>query len=131
MSKSISHIVKEKGKAFKPLVYICAPFSGDVETNTKHAIKLAEVAYQQGCIPLTPHLLFPFLKDENSIHRNDALFMDIVLLGKCQEVWVLGDTITNGMVKELQIAMRRRQVIKYFNSDFTEVDHATNILCFK
>lgn len=131
MSKSISHIKKEKGTAFKPLVYICAPFSGDVETNTKNAVKLAEIAYQQGCIPLTPHLLFPFLEDTNPTHRNDALFMDIVLLGKCQEVWVLGDTLTQGMEKEIQVASRRRQVIKYFNSEFAEVNHATNTLCFK
>ena len=127
MSKSISRVIKEKGSEFKPLVYICAPFSGDVETNVKNAVRLAEVAYQKGCIPLTPHLLFPFMDDENKKHRKDAMFMDIILLGKCQEVWVLGDTITEGMAKEIQVATERRQVIKYFNHDLMEVAYENSL----
>ena len=31
---------------FRPLVYICAPFSGDIEANKKKATALAEHAYQ-------------------------------------------------------------------------------------
>ncbi|MCP1638587.1 hypothetical protein J2T50_000280 [Streptococcus gallinaceus] len=128
MSKSISRVMKEKGMEFKPLVYICAPFSGDVEVNIKNAVKLAELAYQKGCIPLTPHLLFPFMDDENKKHRKDAMFMDIILLGKCQELWVLGDEITQGMEKEIQVATERRQTIKYFNHDLVEVTYETNDL---
>ena len=129
MSKSISRVMKEKGSEFKPLVYICAPFSGNVETNIKNAVKLAELAYQKGCIPLTPHVLFPFMNDENKKHRKDAMFMDIILLSKCQELWVLGDTITERMEKEIGIATERRQTIKYFNTDYMEVVYETNDLC--
>ena len=50
---------------FRPLVYICAPFSGDIEANKKKATAFAEHAYQNGCIPVTPHLLFPFMNDES------------------------------------------------------------------
>ena len=128
MSKSISRVMKEKGTEFKPLVYICAPFSGDVQANIKNAVKLAELAYQKGCIPLTPHLLFPFMDDENKKHRKDAMFMDIILLGKCQELWVLGDKITQGMEKEIEVATERRQTIKYFNADYVEVTYETNDL---
>ena len=122
MSKSINRVMKEKGTEFKPLIYICAPFSGNVERNIKNAIKLAELAYHKGCIPLTPHLLFPFMDDENQKHRKDAMFMDIILLGKCQELWVLGDTITEGMEKEIQVAIKRHQTIKYFNKECVAVD---------
>ena len=128
MSKSISRVMKEKGSEFKPLVYICAPFSGNVETNIKNAVKLAEVAYKKGCIPLTPHLLFPFMGDENKKHRKDAVFMDIILLGKCQELWVLGDAISEGMAKEIRVATERHQTIKYFNKEFVEVKHETDNL---
>ena len=121
MSKSISRVIKEKGSEFKPLVYICAPFSGDVETNVKNAVKLAEVAYRKGCIPLTPHLLFPFLNDRSRRERQDAMFMDLVLMGKCQEVWVLGDTVSNGMKKEIEIATYRHQMIRYFDENLEEV----------
>lgn len=106
---------------FRPLVYICAPFSGDVEANKKKATTFAEYAYQSGCIPVTPHLLFPFIDDESKYERELALHMDLVLMGKCQEVWVLSEHITAGMNAEIEKAQRRRQAVRYFRNDFTEV----------
>lgn len=107
---------------FLPLVYICAPYSGDIEENRRRAAEFAAYAYQQGNIPVTPHLLFPFLNDTDLGERRLAIHMDIVLMGKCREVWVLGGRITNGMAFELERARRRRQSIRYFTSDFQEVE---------
>ena len=107
---------------FRPLVYICAPFSGDIEANKKKATAFAEHAYQNGCIPVTPHLLFPFMNDESPNERALALHMDIVLMGKCQEVWVLSERITSGMSAEIEKATRRHQTVRYFNNDFVEVE---------
>lgn len=109
---------------FRPLVYICAPYSGDKEGNVKKAVNYAEFAYKNGAIPVTPHLLFPFMDDENIRQRRDALFMDIILLGKCQEVWVFGDKVTEGMNKEIQIARKRKRVIKYFINEVLEAKNA-------
>ena len=103
---------------FRPLAYICAPYSGDKELNIKKAIHYAELAYKNGAIPVTPHLLFPFMDDRDLEQRKDALFMDIILL----EVWVFGGEITGGMKKELEIAEKRKQVIKYFDSTSMEVE---------
>ena len=120
MGKSNARVQTEKDKAFKPLVYICAPYSGDKERNIKKAVFYAEVAYKKGAIPVTPHFLFPFINDEDIKQRKDALFMDSILLGKCQEVWVFGDKITDGMATELEIAKRRRQTIRYFSREVKE-----------
>lgn len=108
--------------AFRPLVYICAPYSGDVEENMKRAAAFAKHAYDKGNIPLTAHLLFPFMDDTNEEDRRTAIFMDIVLMGKCQEVWVLGNEITRGMRIEIEKAKKRRQKVRYFNSEFQEVE---------
>ena len=105
---------------FLPLVYICAPYSGDVAKNTKKTAEFAAFAYRRGNIPITPHLLFPFLDDENPDERRLAIHMDLVLMGKCKEVWVLGDRITVGMRVEIERAKRRRQPIRYFNGEFQE-----------
>lgn len=48
--------------------------------------------------------------------------MDVVLMGKCQELWVLGDTISEGMGIEIGKAKKRRQPVRYFNSKFEEVE---------
>lgn len=92
----------ESKSAFRPLVYICAPFSGNIEGNKKKAAEFAHYAYKQGCIPITPHLLFPFMNDESKQERELALHMDLVLMGKCQEVWVLSERITAGMSAEIE-----------------------------
>lgn len=39
------------------LVYICAPYSGDIEQNIARATKYAKRIYKHGMIPITPHLL--------------------------------------------------------------------------
>lgn len=113
--------MEEKGDKYRPLVYVCAPFSGDIGRNIKKAMQFAEFAYRRHMIPVTPHLLFPFLDDNNEQDRVDAMFMDTILLGKCQEVWVLGSEVTEGMAKELDIAKRRRQRVRYFTDNFKEV----------
>lgn len=113
MGKSYKKLL-ETTPNFKPIVYICAPYRGDKEKNVQCAVRYADYAYRHGAIPITPHLLFPFMDDNNQKHRKDAMFMDIVLLGKCNELWVFGETITDGMRVEIGVAERRRQPIKYF-----------------
>lgn len=127
-NKDVGNIKTDRGvravsrPAFRPLVYICSPFSGDIEGNKQKAAEFAHFAYKQGCIPMTPHLLFPFMNDESREERALALRMDIILMGKCQEVWVLSERITEGMAAEIDKARRRHQTIRYFNRNFVEVE---------
>ena len=124
--KAIMNVDREKKaetkSAFRPLVYVCAPFNGDIEGNKKKATEFAHFAYKNGCIPVTPHLLFPFMNDESPNERALALHMDIVLMGKCLEVWVLSERITSGMSAEIEKATKRRQTVRYFSNDFVEVE---------
>lgn len=105
---------------YRPLVYICSPYSGDVALNAKKAQAFCRFAVDQGCIPLAPHLLLPQFMDENT-ERELALFMDIIFMGKCKEVWVLAEMISEGMEYEISIAKRRKQKLRYFNDRFEEV----------
>lgn len=112
---------KEK-RPFRPLVYICSPYSGDIAGNTERTKQFCRFALDQGQIPLAPHLMFPaFMNDGKEEERELALFMDIVLMGKCQEVWVLSDRISKGMRAEIETAKRRRQKVRYFNGKYEEV----------
>lgn len=106
--------------SYMPLVYICCPYSGDVAKNIERTKKFSRFAVDQGQIPIAPTLMYPqFMSDSNE--RDLVMFMDIVLLGKCDEVWVFGDHISEGMKKELEIAERRKQKIRYFSDGFKEV----------
>lgn len=79
-------------RQYRPLVYICSPYSGDTETNIKKARDFCRYAFDQGQIPLAPHLMFvQFMKDADPAERDLVVFMDIVVMGKCSEVWVLSN----------------------------------------
>lgn len=47
--------------------------------------------------------------------------MGIVLLGKCDEVWVFGGTISEGMAAEIARAKKQRKKIRYFTEGLEEV----------
>ena len=66
---------KQSLRAFRPIVYICSPFSGDVETNVRSARRYSRFAVDKGYIPIAPHLLFPqFLDDNKPEERELGLF---------------------------------------------------------
>lgn len=115
--KAITNLTK-----FKPLVYVCSPFSGDVERNVEKARMFCRFTLENNAIPLAPHLLFPqFMDDDNPEERELAMWMNMILLGKCNELWVFGDTISAGMTKEIEKAKKRNQTIRYFSDQLREV----------
>ena len=61
------------------------------------------------------------MNDASREDRDLALFMDIVLLTKCAELWVFGDKVTNGMSIEIAKAKRKGQTIRYFTESCEEV----------
>jgi len=115
--QAITNIEKEQ-KRYRPIVYICSAFSGDVAGNTDKARAYSRFAVDQGVIPIAPHLLLPqFMKEETE--RDLAMFMDIAILSKCKELWVFGSP-TAGMQTEIAYAKRKQMTIKYFDSDMKE-----------
>ena len=109
-------------RAYRPLVYISSPFAGDTEGNTEKARRYSRFAVKNGVIPLAPHLLFPqFLDDTKHSERAIGMFMGMVLLGKCEQLWVFGSTISKGMAAEIEKAEKRGMPIRYFTENCEEV----------
>lgn len=105
-----------KANKYRPLVYICSPYAGEVEYNISRAQGYCRLAVSKGYIPLAPHLHYPqFMDEDNREQRQLGLFFALVLLGKCDEMWVFGSRISEGMAKELEAAERRGIFIRRFN----------------
>lgn len=105
--------------AYRPLVYICSPYAGDIEKNTYRARAFSRFAVEKKYIPIAPHLLCPqYLNEETE--RWLGLKMGIVFMGKCEEIWVFGDVISEGMASEIDKAKRMRKKIRYFTDDLQE-----------
>lgn len=109
-------------RSFRPIVYICSPFAGDIKTNIEAARRFSRFAVDNGYIPIAPHLLFPqFLNDKKLEERQLGLFFGNVMMSKCAEVWVFGENISSGMEAEIKRAKRKNFRIRYFGTDLREV----------
>lgn len=109
--KALSSIDKETkaARSYRPIVYVCSPFSGDIAGNIANARKYSRFAVEQGYIPIAPHLLFPqFLNDKDLKERELGLHFGNVLMSHCAEVWVFGESISAGMDAEIRRAKRKK-----------------------
>ena len=122
--EALTAVEKEEmaAKAYLPLVYIASPFAGDTERNTERARGYCRFAVSRRAIPLAPHLLYPqFMDDEDKEQREQGSRFALILLAKCDELWVFGDRISEGMSRETAKAKRKGKPIRYFSSKCEEV----------
>jgi len=109
-------------RAFRPIVYICSPFAGDIEANVEAARRYSRFAVDEGYIPIAPHLLFPqFLNDAVPKERELGLFFGNALMSKCSEIWVFGSRISSGMESEINCAKWKNYRLRYFSEECMEV----------
>ena len=109
-------------RAFRPIVYICSPFAGDLEKNVVAARTYSRCAVEQGYIPIAPRLLFPqFLDDSDPKERELGLFFGNAIMSKCSEVWVFGSHISSGMEAEIKRAKWKNYRLRHFTENLEEV----------
>lgn len=101
------------------LVYIASPYRGDVDHNTSKAKEYCRFAVSQGAIPLAPHIYFTqFLDDNIPEERELGLRMGLEIMEQCEEIWVMGDRISEGMAAEIEAAKRLRMRIQYYTEEW-------------
>ena len=83
-------------------VYICAPLAGDVEKNLERVKRYTRYALMCGTAPVVPHFYALCLDDNNQEERDIGLAAGLGMLWFCDELWVFGQKITEGMKSELQ-----------------------------
>lgn len=82
-------------------VYICAPLGGNIKHNLERAKKYTEFALRCGTAPVVPHFYALCLDDDIPSEREIGLSAGMSLLWLCDELWVFGDTVTEGMQREI------------------------------
>ena len=122
--EAITNIEQEERalREFRPIVYICSPYAGDVEHNVKAAQTYSRHAVDRGCIPIAPHLLYPqILRDGYPMERQLGLVFGLAVLCKCAEVWVFGSRISPGMEAEIKRARWKNIRLRHFTEECEEV----------
>lgn len=103
------------------LVYISSPLRGDMEKNKEKAKDYCAYAASCGVIPLAPHTIFTqYLNDAVPEQREQGLRMGHELLERCDELWVMGDTISQGMKDEIGLATFLQIPILYVSDDMVK-----------
>ena len=115
-------------------VFVCSPFrplSNDPQTrevekedNLRRARQGCRMVSDLGGIPIAPHLYFPqFLDDGTEEERATGIEMGLALLDKCDEMWIFGNRITEGMAREISQAAKLKIPITIVHSlDLSEED---------
>lgn len=110
----------------KKKIFICSPYRGRVEENKKNAVSYARITAMSGDVPIVPHLYFPsFLDDNIPNERMTGLAMGLELMDICDEVYVFGFEITEGMKFELDHAKEIRKPVRLYDTDFNPVNIKT------
>ncbi len=86
-------------------IYVCSPYSGDTDLNIKNAIEYTRVVIDSGNAPIAPHLYITrVLDDAIPRDRESGTKIGIELLLVCDEIWVFGENISQGMRREIEVA---------------------------
>ena len=93
--------------ADQPLVFICSPYAGDVETNITYARDALLHSLRRGEAPIAPHLLYP-----QALRAGDDRRLGMVagktILARCSLLAVYVDLgESSGMRSEVSFAMRQ------------------------
>lgn len=104
------------------LIYIASPLRGEMEQNIQKAKDYCAYAASCGVIPLAPHTIFTqYLDDAVPEQREQGLRMGHELLERCDELWVMGDTISQGMQDEIGLATFLQLPILYVSDDMVKI----------
>ena len=83
-------------------VYICAPLGGNVAENLEKVKTYAKYALICGTAPVVPHFYALCLNDNIPKEREIGMAAGLSLLWFCDEMWIFGDEVSEGMRGEIQ-----------------------------
>ncbi len=107
-------------------VYIISNFKGDIEANINKALYYGKIIIGTGRIPVVPHLYFKqFLDENNPNEKMKIIDMGLELMEDCNEVYLMGFEITEGMEFELDYARGLRIPVSLYDENMNRVNIRT------
>ena len=107
-------------------VFICSPYRKNefhgVYYNHHIAILACRYAISQGYAPYAPHLYLPMcLNDRDEDQRWTALDIGREFIFVCEELWQIGDYVSEGMQLEIELAEDLKRKIRYIDTERLKV----------
>jgi hypothetical protein len=83
---------------------------------------VCEFVFRCDSIPINPFRLFDYFLGDR-VERDKIRAANAEMLSRCDEVWVFGETLADGVLMEIAQAVSENKPIRYFNID----NHADRI----
>ena len=98
-------------------VYICSPLGGNVEESLERVKQYTKYALRSGVAPVVSRFYALCLDDSNPEEREIGIAAGLNLIWFCDEMWVFGDRITEGMKTELQFCKNLNIKMRHISED--------------
>lgn len=98
-------------------IYVCSRLAGDVQNNIEKAKDYARFVVKEcGAMPIAPHIYFTqFLDDSIPEERAFGTEAGLELLSGCDELWYFGDSVSKGMIYEINTANDQNIPVRYIS----------------
>jgi hypothetical protein len=103
-------------------IFVCSPFRSytvdgvviSQDENIAFARGYCYYVIGRGAAPFAPHLMYPqFLDDSRGNERCAGIASGLAFLKTCDEMWIFGSTLTEGMIEEIRFCMEHGIPFKY------------------
>ena len=120
--RAIRNCSKSIPGGFMPIVLI---YSTENDPEEKLAKTATCYALRHGCIPITPQLIcFDCVHKRKRVDQVNAGTMVLILLTKCNELWICGNTYDSFSPRLIDKAAQRGTRTRFFSSEMKEVTDA-------
>lgn len=108
------------------MAFCCSKFRGNKKQNIEAAKGYARFIALCGKSPVVPHLLFPqFLDDDDAEERIKGITLGVDQLKMCDEIWIFGTEISEGMAYEIEQAKKCEIPVRLFDTDIKSIEPST------
>jgi len=77
---------------------------------------VCEFVFRHNSIPINPFRLFDYFLSDR-VARDQVRAANAEMLSRCDEVWVFGETIADGVLVEIAQAVSENKPVRYFTID--------------
>ncbi len=87
-------------------IYISSPLTDDLDECVEYARDCCKISSLTGVIPLSPTLIFTEFLDETRLDDRETMReLSTELLKRCDELWLMGNNVTEFMKADIECAM--------------------------
>ena len=86
---------------------------------------ICEFVFNQGAVPINPFRLYEYFLGDR-VDRDLIRQANNNLIRKCDQLWVFGETIADGVLFEILYAKKLKMPVKYFTVD-SRADHIKKV----